>query len=253
MSAICSIASHELDYRPCAKAIQDIRLQKGLLPPCSIFPRLDLSSFYLDIRKDTLYCEAHDSPVRMAALTVMDEIFDHLTAWLAPIMCFTMEESWLSRHPDSDSVHLRLFPDVANEWANNELARKWRRIRKVRRVVTGALEVERREKRIGSSLEAAPIVYIENKDNKDLLEAFDGQDAAEIFITSQAALKSGKANGEAFRLEEVAGIAVVPAKAEGQKCARSWKILPEVGTDPDFPDLTLRDAEAVRRFDAAKG
>ena len=217
------------------------------------FCTLDLSSFYLDIRKDTLYCDAPDSMTRRAALTVMDEMFNHLTAWLAPVMCFTMEESWLSRHPNADSVHLRQFPKIPDEWADKELARKWRRIRKVRRVVTGALEVERREKRIGSSLEAAPIVYIEDKDNNDLLKAFEGQDAAEIFITSNAELKLAKANGDAFRLDDVADIAVVPQKAVGQKCARSWKILPEVGTDPDYPDLTLRDANAVRQFDKRKG
>ncbi len=214
------------------------------------FCTLDLSNFYLDIRKDTLYCEAKDSQLRQSALTVMDEIFDHLTAWLAPIMVFTMEESWLSRHPDAGSVHLRQFPEVPEEWTNKDLARKWRKIRKVRRVVTGALEVERREKRIGSSLEAAPIVHIEDK---DLLEVFQGQNAADIFITSQAELTLDKAPDEAFRLEDVPEIGVVPAKAQGQKCARSWKILPEVGTDPDFPDLTLRDANAVRHFDQREG
>ncbi len=223
---------------------------KEVFSTLSNFCNLDLSAFYLDIRKDTLYCEAEDSLTRKAALTVMDEIFSHLTAWLAPIMCFTMEESWRSRHADADSVHLRLFPDVPDTWENKELARKWRRIRKVRRVVTGALEVERREKRIGSSLEAAPIVYI---NDKDLLEAFAGQSAADIFITSQAELKLEKANGEAFRLDDVEDIAVMPQKATGNKCARSWKILPEVGTDPDFPELTLRDADAVRRFDKLKG
>lgn len=217
------------------------------------FSTLDLSSFYLDIRKDTLYCNSEDSLPRRAALTVMDEIFSHLTAWLAPIMCFTMEESWLSRHPDADSIHLRLFPEVPSTWADKDLADKWQRIRKVRRVVTGALEVERREKRIGSSLEAAPIVYIEDDEHKGLFEAFDGQDAAEIFITSQAELKLEKSSGEAFRLDDVAHIAVVPQKAEGQKCARSWKILPEVGSDPDFPNLTLRDADAVRHYDKLKG
>ncbi len=223
---------------------------KEVFSTLSNFCNLDLSAFYLDIRKDALYCGADNNLVRKAALTVMEEIFNHLTAWLAPIMCFTMEESWRSRHPDADSVHLRLFPDAPIKWMDQDLARKWRRVRKVRRVVTGALEVERREKRIGSSLESAPIVYIENK---DLLEAFDGLSAADIFITSQAELKLEKANGEAFRLDDVDDVAVVPQKATGNKCARSWKILPEVGTDPDYPELTLRDAQAVRRFDKQKG
>ncbi len=223
---------------------------KDVFSTLSNFCNMDLSAFYLDIRKDTLYCDSQDSVTRKAALTVMDEIFSHLTAWLAPIMCFTMEESWRSRHPDADSVHLRQFPQVPDAWADTDLASKWQHIRTVRRVVTGALEVERREKRIGSSLEAAPIVYI---DDKQLLAAFKGQDAADIFITSQAELRAEKANGDAFRLDDVDYIAVVPRKAEGNKCARSWKILPEVGTDPDYPELTLRDANAVRHLDKLKG
>ncbi len=98
---------------------------------------------------------------RKASLTVLNHLFNCLTAWLAPILVFTMEEVWLERHPGEDSsVHLRLFPEVPAEWLNHELAAKWQLIRSVRRVVTGALEIERREKRIGSSLEAAPKVYI---------------------------------------------------------------------------------------------
>ena len=227
---------------------------KSVFSQLSNFCNMELSAFYLDIRKDTLYCEAENSPLRHAALTVMDELFDYLVRWLAPIMVFTMEEAWLSRHPDDEgSVHLQRFHKVPKQWTNKELARKWRRIKKVRRVVTGALEVERREKRIGSSLEAAPVIYIEDEDDRDLFDAFEGQDAAEIFITSQAELKMGKAGKEAFRLDDVPDIAVVPEKAQGQKCQRSWKILPEVGSDPDYPQLTPRDAAAVRRFDELKG
>jgi len=212
---------------------------------------IDLSSFYLDIRKDTLYCEPIGSIARKAALTVMEELFDCLTAWLAPIMCFTMEEAWLSRHPEEPgSVHLRQFPQLPAQWSNKALDAKWRLIRKVRRVVTGALEIERRDKRIGSSLEAAPVVYIESEADRELYDAFAGLDAAEIFITSQAELKLGAAKGDVFRLDEVGGVAVAPKLATGYKCARSWKISPYVGSDPEFPDLSLRDAEAVRQFDA---
>jgi len=212
------------------------------------FATIDLSAFYFDIRKDALYCEPYDSVKRRAALTVLDALFSCLTAWLAPILCFTMEEVWLSRFPSKDgSVHLRTFPDVPEEWRDEALAERWARVRKVRRVVTGALEIERREKRIGASLEAAPMIYISDD---ALYEAAKGMDWAEIAITSEATLEKGDGPKDAYRFEEVEGVAVVPELAQGCKCARSWKISPEVGSDPDFPNLTPRDAEAVRQYDA---
>jgi isoleucyl-tRNA synthetase len=210
----------------------------------------DLSAFYFDIRKDALYCDPYDSVTRRAALTVLDRLFEALTAWLAPMLCFTMEEAWLNRFPgDRSSVHLRQFPQIPGELPNEALAEKWRKVRAVRRVVTGALEIERKEGRIGSSLEAAPKVYVFDK---DLRAALSGVDLAEIAITSGARLLLGEGPETAFRLDEVKGVAVVFERAKGQKCARSWKILEEVGSDPEFPELSLRDAEAVRQFDARK-
>ncbi len=212
------------------------------------FCTVDLSSIYFDIRKDALYCDAYDSPVRRASLSVTDQLFSCLTAWLAPMLCFTMEEAWQSRFSDMDSsVHLRQFPDIPENWRDRELAEKWRKIRQVRRVVTGALEIERREKRIGSSLEAAPEIYIEDK---ALFNAVADVDWAEVAITSQASWTNDAGPETAFRLDDVPGVSVIPGKAVGSKCARSWKILPEVGSDVDFPGLTLRDAEAVRQYDA---
>jgi isoleucyl-tRNA synthetase len=158
-----------------------------------------------------------------------------------------MEEVWLERYPeDGSSVHLRLFPKVPADWINDELASKWQLIRSVRRVVTGALEIERREKRIGSSLEAAPKVFIADARYRTALR---GQDLAEIAITSDIEVIAG--TGEGFTLEDVPGVSVEPALAQGSRCARSWKILPEVGSDPDFPDVTLRDAQALRERAAA--
>jgi isoleucyl-tRNA synthetase len=210
----------------------------------------DLSALYFDIRKDALYCDPYDSETRAASLTVLDRIFAALTAWLAPMLCFTMEEAWLARFPDDQgSVHLRTFPEIQSEWRDEALAEKWRKVRAVRRVVTGALEIERKERRIGSSLEAAPLVYVTDK---DLRAALAGIDLAEIAITSGARLMEGEGPKDAFRLDEVPGVAVVFAPAEGKKCARSWKILPEVGAVPGFPDLSPRDAEAVRQFDARR-
>jgi isoleucyl-tRNA synthetase len=210
----------------------------------------DLSAFYFDIRKDALYCDPYASVTRKSALTVLDRLFEALTAWLAPMLCFTMEEAWLTRFPgDKGSVHLRQFPEVPDAWRNEGLLEKWRKVRAVRRVVTGALEIERKEGRIGSSLEAAPDVYIADE---ALRVALSGLDLAEIAITSGASVLSGKGPEGTFRLDEVPGVAVVFARAKGTKCARSWKILEDVGADPEFPELSPRDAEAVRQFDALK-
>ena len=208
------------------------------------FMNIELSAFYFDVRKDTLYCDPISSIKRRSALTVLDHLFNALTAWLAPILVFTMEECWLERHPEEgSSVHLRQFPDIPQSWLNNELAAKWQLIRAVRRVVTGALEIERREKRIGSSLEAAPKVYIADA---RYVVALEGQDLAEIAITSAVEIEQNEGPGEAFRLDDVPGVSVTPALAEGTRCARSWKVLPEVGSDPDYPDVSPRDAQALR-------
>ncbi|HWV22241.1 MAG TPA: isoleucine--tRNA ligase [Devosia sp.] len=213
------------------------------------FMNIELSAFYFDIRKDALYCDPISSVKRRSALTVLDHLFNALTAWLAPILVFTMEECWLERHPgENESVHLRLFPEIPAEWLDDELADKWQIIRGVRRVVTGALEIERREKRIGSSLEAAPKVFLSDA---RYIAALEGQDLAEIAITSAIAVSQSEAPAQAFRLDDVPGVAVVPALAEGQRCARSWKVLPEVGSDAEYPDVTLRDAQALRERAAA--
>lgn len=212
------------------------------------FMTLDLSAFYFDIRKDALYCDKADSLNRRATRSVLDTIFSCLTAWLAPILCFTMEEVWQARFADeNDSVHLRPFPDIEKAWRDDELAAKWEKIRTVRRVVTGALEIERREKRIGSSLEAAPQLYIADA---GLCALLDGLDMADICITSQIEIINDKPPVDAFTLDDVALVGVVPALAEGKKCQRSWKISPDVGSNPAYPDLSPRDAEAVASFDA---
>jgi isoleucyl-tRNA synthetase len=210
----------------------------------------DLSAFYVDIRKDALYCEPYSSPKRKAALETIEQIFRCTCVWLAPLICFTTEEAWLARYPSEDgSVHLQLFPDVPKSWRNEALAEKWEKIKRVRRVVTGALEIERAAKKIGSSLEAAPQVFIADS---ELMGALDGVDLAEICITSGVEVVAGPAPAGAFALEDVAGVGVVPKPAVGTKCARSWRITRDVGADPAFPELSARDAAAVREFDARK-
>ena len=205
------------------------------------FCAIELSSFYFDIRKDTLYCERPDSTLRRATRTVLDEIFKCLTAWLAPFVCFTAEEAWLARFPDEDSVHLRLFPDVPANWEDDALAAKWSKVRELRRVVTGALEIERAEKRIGSSLQAAPKVYA----TADYVSAMLGVDLAEIAITSAAELIEGDVPDGAFTVDGISGVGVVPAAAEGEKCERCWKVLDDVGSNPAHPTVCGRCADAV--------
>ncbi len=225
---------------------------KGVWRKCLDFASLELSAFYLDIRKDSLYCDRPEDLGRRAARTVMAEVFDRLVIWLAPVCVFTMEEAWLSRYPSDDgSVHLELFPETPKSWRDDALGAKWKKIREVRRVVTGALEVERREKRIGASLEAAPVVHIADA---DLLKAYDGLDAAELFITSGATLTDKPAPENAFRLEgETQAVAVAPVEAEGEKCRRCWRILPEVGVHESHGDLCERCIDAVEAVDAKVG
>lgn len=209
------------------------------------FCAIDLSAVYFDIRKDSLYCDAPADIRRRSARTVMYLVMERLLVWLAPIMPFTTEEAFLMSvfANRADSVHLLQFPETPDAWTDANLSARWDKIFRVRRVVTGAIEVERREKRIRSALEAAPDVYIEDA---DLLAAFEGEAAEDVFITSQATLKSGSAPAEAFRLDEEPGIAVVPGQASGVKCARSWKYFDPATADPEFPDITPRDAAAVR-------
>jgi isoleucyl-tRNA synthetase len=187
---------------------------------------------------------------RKACLTVIDHLFRCTVTWLAPMLCFTAEEAWMSRYgADAPSVHLELFPDVPSSWRDDKLAEKWRKVRIVRGVVTGALEIERAQKRIGSSLEAHPIVLVTEE---QLFEAVSDVDLAEVCITSAATLVQNKASDGAFSLPDVPGVAVVPNLAEGKKCARSWKILTTVGADPEYPDVSPRDAQALREWETVR-
>jgi isoleucyl-tRNA synthetase len=223
---------------------------KRIFAALNTFMITDLSAFYFDIRKDALYCDPASSMKRKACLTVLDSIFRCTVTWLAPLLCFTAEEAWASRHgAEAKSVHLELFPEVPAAWRDDALAEKWRKVRAVRRVVTGALEIERAQKRIGSSLQADPIVHVADE---VLFEAVADVDLAEISITSAATLVKGEGPADAFRLGEVAGVAVVPNLAEGKKCARSWKILTTIGADPEFPEVSPRDAQALREWEAMR-
>jgi isoleucyl-tRNA synthetase/very-short-patch-repair endonuclease len=222
---------------------------KKVVQLLSNFMNTELSAFYFDIRKDALYCDPLSSHKRQAALTVVNHLCDCLMKWLAPILVFTAEETYLCRYLDKQesSVHLESFPKVPQLWVDAALEAKWDRIRTIRKVVTGAIEIERAAKRMGSSLEAAPTVYIAWVDAKELLTDID---LAEICITSDIEIVFGDAPVESFALADISGVGVIPTRAIGTKCARSWKISPEVGSDVEYPEVTLRDAKALREWKA---
>ncbi len=202
---------------------------QGVFQTLFNFCTVEMSAFYFDIRKDALYCDPASSTTRRAARTVLDLLFHRLTTWLAPILVFTMEDVWLSRFPDDEaaSVHLQDFAETPADWLNEPLAAKWDGIRRARRTVTAALEVQRTAKVIGASLEAAPVVHIEDA---DLAKALKSVPFADLCITSALALTTDPAPAEAFRLPEISGVSVVFEMAEGEKCERCWKILPDVGS-----------------------
>ncbi len=201
---------------------------QGVFQTLFQFCTVDLSAFYFDVRKDALYCDAADSDRRRASRTVLDLLFHRLVTWLAPILPFTMEDVWLSRFPsDDDSVHLHDFAATPADWLNEPLAAKWDHVRRARRVVTAALEVKRTDKTIGASLEAAPVVHVEDA---QMLAALKSVAFADICITSDLSLTADPAPTEAFRMTEAPGIGVVFETADGDKCQRCWKILPDVGT-----------------------
>ncbi|RWE81524.1 MAG: isoleucine--tRNA ligase [Mesorhizobium sp.] len=222
------------------------RITRALLD----FMVVELSAFYFDIRKDALYCDGPSSLRRRSAVQVVRHLFECLVKWLAPMLPFTTEEAWLDRHPEAVSVHLDQFPEIPQNWRNEALAEKWRKVRQVRRVVTGALEIARAEKLIGSSLEAVPVVTL---DDAALEAAIADVDMAEMAITSDLVIKYGKPPEGAFTLDDVKGVAVVVEKAEDRgltKCARSWRYTADVGQDPEFPDVSARDAAVLHELKA---
>jgi isoleucyl-tRNA synthetase len=221
------------------------------------FCAIDLSAFYFDVRKDSLYCDDPKDPKRRATRTVMDITFDCLVKWLSPVLCFTAEEAWLSRYPhEKGSVHLEIFPELPFMWDAPELAKKYEGLRAIRKVMTGALEVARASKVIGSSLQASVKLFInvnakKFSDSSILMStpsgsvslSVDGQafffedvfsgdiDLAELSITSQVELIKGPVPEGAFIIEGEQDIGVLVTPATGHKCERCWKVLPEVVTD----------------------
>jgi isoleucyl-tRNA synthetase len=239
----------ELD-RDVRKAYADYRFQ-DVVRPVLEFCAGDLSALYFDIRKDSLYCDRPDAIRRRAARTVMHEVFMRLTAWLAPLTPFTMEEAWGTRYPDAGSNCARVIPETPAAWQDAGEKTRWKAIERVLLVTNGALEIDRREKRIGTGLDAALIVYVTDEQIAFAFEGFDQQEIADIFRVSQVQLVQGSPLANAFQMAEVLNVAaVVQPITDHPKCARSWRRVPDIGSDPVHPELSARDADAVRWWDA---
>ncbi len=217
------------------------------------FCAVELSALYFDTRKDALYCDRRDSTRRRAVRTVLDTLFDCLTAWLAPLIPFTAEEAWRTRHAGPDeSVHSRSFPTIPDAWRDDVLAEKVEKLLGVRRVITKALELARVEKKIGASLEAWPELFVDEA-YRDVLD-LPGLTLPELGITSGVVVRPyTEAEGESGleTLPEVPGVAVRFKPSSHAKCARCWQLVPDVGQSATHADLCGRCADAVDAFRAA--
>jgi isoleucyl-tRNA synthetase len=188
------------------------------------FANDDLSAFFFDIRKDSLYCDAPDAPKRRAYRTVLDSVFHALVRWLSPVLCFTSEEVWQTRYPDGGSVHLLDWPEIESGWRDEALGSKWAVIRATRENVTESIEPLRREKVIGSSLEAKVLYPADQLDFTDE----DLDELAEIYIVSEVIPGDGQA--------------IEVSRTDRLKCGRCWRHLPEV---PEDGELCARCDEVV--------
>jgi len=196
------------------------KLYKELANFCS----LELSAFYFDIRKDTLYCDDFSSTKRKACINLLELILDIFLKWFAPILSFTTEEIFqIINQGQNSSIHLQAFPKIPKNWKNEKLFNKWEKFKVIRKVVNAAIEVKRSSKDIGSSLEADVEIYLKD----DYLEILKDIDLPENFITSKAlAKKFIKNDYSLFKLDEVENVNVLVKKANGKKCPRCWKIFP---------------------------
>ncbi|RUT27462.1 isoleucine--tRNA ligase [Asaia sp. W19] len=222
----------------------------GVYPMLHGFCTTDLSAFYFDVRKDALYCDAPSSQRRRAARTVLDILHRALATWLAPVLVFTAEEAWTSRFGEDSSVHLQSFLEPDPTWNDAALGERWNRLRALRRVITTELEGARRGGVIGSSLEARLSLPLTEQEQA----VFGDVDWAELAIVSQADIQL-LTNVPSLYIDDVAttehegivGAHPGPsvAEADGNKCLRCWRVLPEVGSQTAHPGLCLRCSDVV--------
>jgi len=201
---------------------------------------VDMSSFYLDILKDRLYTFKRDSVERRAAQWTLYQILHTLTRLMAPVVSFTAEEIWqFMKVKDQESVFLSDFPEVKEEFIDDELENRWKGLIEIRDLVNKALEEKRVEKLIGNSLEAKVLLYADGE-NSDLLKEYKDF-LPTLFIVSQVELKDySERTADAFEVEELKGVAVKVVHADGQKCQRCWNWSETVGTFDDEPEVCDR-------------
>ncbi|MBO7350643.1 MAG: isoleucine--tRNA ligase [Acetobacter sp.] len=216
----------------------------GVYPAIHSFCTTDLSAFYFDIRKDVLYCDAQSNPVRQSVRTVLDILHRFLTTWLAPVLVFTAEEAWTARFGLQTSVHEQLFMEIPSEWEDSTLNERWRRIRAIRRIMTTEIENARQSGIIGSSLQAKVSLTLSQED----AALFAGLDWSELAIVSYVEVLVSPISSSPYFEQDEGDIAVavpVVSVAEGEKCVRCWKVLPETGTCPGYQGLCLRCVDVV--------
>ncbi|MFL5298232.1 MAG: isoleucine--tRNA ligase, partial [Phenylobacterium sp.] len=248
----------DAEVRAAYQAYEFQQVSKALLAFCQD----DLSSLFFDIRRDALYCDRPDSARRRAARTVMDAVFERLTIWLAPLIPFTMEEAWTTRFPDAGSNCLRVFPETPAAWRNDAEAERWAYLQKMKSAANAGIEEARSRKLIGATLEAHPTVFVNPKlpqrkdETKPYLVDFDVEGmspeefAAQVFVTSSASLQEEAVPAGASPHPDTPNVGVAIERAQGHKCARCWRVLPEV-TAPKF--LCERCDDAVAQWDRANG
>jgi len=207
---------------------------------------LDLSSFYLDIIKDRLYVSPPKSVDRKSAQTAMSEILEVLVRLMAPVLSFTADEIWQHMGNDgrSPSVHMDLFVPIKDEYKDPELADRWENIIKVRREVTKALEIARKEKRVGHSLDASLILGLPEKFLNPLKPYLD--QLRSIFIVSSVQVVSPEDMDGGYESEEMEGLKIQVVPSEDTKCERCWVHDPSVGENPRHPALCDRCHQAMK-------
>ena len=198
----------------------------------------DLSSFYFDIRKDTIYCDSSNSKRRRAARTLLDILYNYIVRWLAPFLVFTCEEAWKSKG-NGLSIHLEEFLKTDIKFKNDVIAKKWAKVKDVRKVITGALEVKRADKTIGSSLESHIDIYL----SKEIKEIIENIDMAEIAITSSATIMTDFKHSSGFSIDDIKDVVVDVKKAKGTKCKRCWKFDSEINEI----DICKRCSVAIKK------